>query len=93
MRASLLAGAAALKLALSAGTALAQSYTAPAGIPPATAPGGLSGAAGWRNAAEAIDSGQGIAVRGGWADRDVATGAAAARPPRAHRSGFGGVEE
>ena len=47
MTARILVGAA-LGLALSS-AALAQSYTAPAGIPAATAPGGLEGQAGARN--------------------------------------------
>ncbi|MCJ2082618.1 hypothetical protein [Methylobacterium sp. J-090] len=47
MTARILVGAA-LGLALSS-AALAQSYTAPAGIPAATAPGGLDGQAGARN--------------------------------------------
>ncbi|MET0258834.1 MAG: hypothetical protein ABW179_09645 [Methylobacterium sp.] len=47
MTARILVGAA-LGLALST-TAFAQSYNAPAGIPAATAPGGLEGRAGARN--------------------------------------------
>ena len=42
------------------GTALAQSTGAPAGRDPATAPGGTTGAAGQRNEAEAIRSGDAI---------------------------------
>lgn len=44
---------AALTLALSS-TAFAQSYTAPAGIPAATAPGGLEGRAALPNARDAV---------------------------------------
>ena len=40
--------------------ALAQSYTAPGGELPATAPGGTEGVAGYRNAIEAIESGEGV---------------------------------
>ncbi|MGY2048109.1 hypothetical protein [Methylobacterium sp. JK268] len=76
-------------LALSTGGALAQSYTAPAGIPAATAPGGLEGAAGWRNAAQAIEDRQGIPVRGFSADRDIATGTVVVRPPRWRRPAYG----
>ena len=42
------------------GTALAQSTGAPAGREPATAPGGTTGAAGPRNEAEALRSGDAI---------------------------------
>jgi len=45
-----------------AATAQAQSYGAPAGRDPATAPGGTEGIAGPRNAAEAIRSGDAVAV-------------------------------
>lgn len=40
----------------------AQSYSAPAGREPATAPGGTEGIAGPRNEAEAIRSGDAVAV-------------------------------
>lgn len=45
-----------------AGPALAQSVGAPAGMDSATAPGGTEGRAGPRNEAEAIRSGDAIAV-------------------------------
>ncbi|KQP48866.1 hypothetical protein ASG40_17850 [Methylobacterium sp. Leaf399] len=48
----LAAAALAAALSLSAGAALAQSYNAPAGIPAATAPGGLTGRAAPYNLAE-----------------------------------------
>ena len=48
-----LSGAVALTLGALLSPVLAQSYTAPAGIPAAVAPGGLEGEAGFRNAREA----------------------------------------
>lgn len=74
MNARILSASLALALGLSASAALAQSYNAPAGIPPATAPGGLEGRAGGVNARDAIE-GRGLIVapRGGDA-RDVTTG-------------------
>ncbi|MGU3537315.1 hypothetical protein [Methylobacterium sp. A54F] len=48
--------AAALLLAFSGSAALAQSYNAPAGIPPALAPGGLEGRAAIANFLDARDA-------------------------------------
>ncbi|MBE7248906.1 MAG: hypothetical protein INR63_28510, partial [Actinomycetospora chiangmaiensis] len=45
-----------------AATAQAQSFSAPAGRDPATAPGGTEGIAGPRNEAEAIRSGDAVVV-------------------------------
>ncbi|MEL6062041.1 MULTISPECIES: hypothetical protein [unclassified Methylobacterium] len=45
-----------------AATAQAQSYSAPAGRDPATAPGGTEGIAGPRNESEAIRSGDAVVV-------------------------------
>lgn len=45
----LLTAAVSVTLGLSASAAFAQSYTAPAGVPAAVAPGGLEGRAGARN--------------------------------------------
>lgn len=74
MKAHLLSASLAVALGLSASAAFAQSYNAPAGIPAATAPGGLEGRAGGINARDAIE-GRGliIAPRGGDA-RDLTTG-------------------
>ncbi|MCJ2136963.1 hypothetical protein MKK69_23425 [Methylobacterium sp. J-026] len=58
-----------------AGAAAAQSYTAPAGRDPSTAPGGTEGIAGPRNEAESIRSGDAVAVpprRGGVAVEEPA---------------------
>ena len=81
MTARLLVGAA-LGLALS-NAALAQSYTAPAGIPAATAPGGLEGQAGARNIrayhnnhSSRLLPGQAGAVDG------ITTGSVRGTPPR-----------
>lgn len=82
MTARLVLGAA-LGLAL-AGAAHAQSYTAPAGIPAATAPGGLAGQAAARNIGEY----DGRFSRPGRAridvDGAVTTGSVRQLPPR-HR--------
>lgn len=62
-----------------AGAASAQSYGAPAGRDPATAPGGTEGIAGPRNEGESIRSGDAVEVapsRGG-----IATEGRAAPPP------------
>ncbi|CAA2101560.1 hypothetical protein MBUL_01238 [Methylobacterium bullatum] len=74
---------AALGLALS-GTAFAQSYTAPAGIPAATAPGGLEGQAAARNIG-AYDSRVSRPIRTRIdVDAAVTTGSVRPTPPR-HR--------
>jgi hypothetical protein len=53
---SRLLAASALVFALAAGSAQAQSYTAPAGIPAATAPGNSDAARGWsRNVSGTFD--------------------------------------
>lgn len=82
MPARLILGAA-LGLALSS-AALAQSYTAPAGIPAATAPGGLDGQAAARNVGESNSRvSRPIRTR---IDTDgaVTTGSVSRTPPR-HR--------
>lgn len=74
MTARILSGAA-LALALTTGAAFAQSYNAPAGIPSATAPGGLQGQAGYVNALDAVGQDpRYVAPRG-----DIATGTVRAR--------------
>lgn len=62
-----------------AGTACAQSYGAPAGRDPSTAPGGTEGIAGPRNEAESIRSGDAVEVA---RSRDgIATTGPAVPPP------------
>ncbi|KAB1072426.1 hypothetical protein [Methylobacterium planeticum] len=81
----------ALGLVLSTG-AFAQSYTAPAGIPAVTAPGGLEGrAAGPNLAADQGRSLQGYGgrgiVRGGFADDGLTTGSVRADRRGRHLDG------
>lgn len=76
MTARLLTTSLAIALGLSASAAVAQSYTAPAGIPAALAPGGLEGRAAGVNLLDATDGrGRvlGEASRGAYG-RDVTTG-------------------
>lgn len=73
-----LTAALAVALGLSASGAFAQSYNAPAGIPPAVAPGGLEGQAAARNLHELRDSRARAVVPQGYQD-EIATGSVRAR--------------
>jgi len=73
-----LTAALAVALGLSASGALAQSYNAPAGIPAAVAPGGLTGQAAARNLDELRDSRARAVVPRGYGD-EIATGSVRAR--------------
>jgi hypothetical protein len=68
----------AVALGLSASGALAQSYNAPAGIPPAVAPGGLEGQAAARNVHELRDRRGRVMVPQGYQD-EISTGSVRAR--------------
>lgn len=79
-----LAGAA-LALTLST-AALAQSYTAPAGIPAAAAPGGLAGRAALPNVLQDRDQVARIGTPREAADDDLVTGSVVSpRAPATHR--------
>ncbi len=73
-----LTAALAVTLGLSASGAFAQSYNAPAGIPPAVAPGGLEGQAAARNVHELRDRSGHVMVPRGYQD-EISTGSVRAR--------------
>jgi hypothetical protein len=73
-----LTAALAIALGLSASGALAQSYNAPAGIPPAVAPGGLEGQAAARNLHELHDGRARVVVPQSYQD-EISTGSVRAR--------------
>ena len=75
--------AAALALGLTGSAAVAQSYNAPAGIPPIAAPGGLEGRAALPNVDATTRAGARVTVR----DDDLSTGSV--RTHRGERSPYG----
>ncbi|KAB1074404.1 hypothetical protein [Methylobacterium planeticum] len=73
-----------------ASPALAQSYTAPAGIPAAAAPGGLEGRAGFRNADQAAVRSVGVPGTYDTLTTGSVRGGHGAYAPNSHRYGARG---
>ena len=84
-------GAVVLSAGALASPALAQSYTAPAGIPAAAAPGGFAGQAGYRNA-DAARGTRYVVAPGAYDTLTTGSvrGGHGAYAPNSHRYGAGG---